>query len=129
MSREIGNADLKIDDVPASDAGWSQIGRFALTFDGYERWGSFEKCAEIGNRWAKAYTDGQTLPDSLTDLRTCLFYEQRRWRHYGWEPDEGAMSYIHALVEAIRRNSVVLCAGPAGTGKTYLAVAMAVAAL
>jgi phosphate starvation-inducible protein PhoH and related proteins len=32
-------------------------------------------------------------------------------------------------VEAIRRNDVVLCYGPAGTGKTYLAVAMAVAAL
>lgn len=32
-------------------------------------------------------------------------------------------------VEAIRNNDVVLCSGPAGTGKTYLAVAMAAAAL
>ena len=32
-------------------------------------------------------------------------------------------------VEAIRRSDVVLAVGPAGTGKTYLAVAMAVAAL
>ncbi len=32
-------------------------------------------------------------------------------------------------VEAIRTHDMVLCAGPAGTGKTYLAVAMAVAAL
>jgi len=31
--------------------------------------------------------------------------------------------------KAIRKNNVVLCSGPAGTGKTYLAVAMAVAAL
>ena len=31
-------------------------------------------------------------------------------------------------VEAIRKNSIVLGAGPAGTGKTYLAVAMAVTA-
>jgi phosphate starvation-inducible protein PhoH and related proteins len=32
-------------------------------------------------------------------------------------------------VKAIRQNDIVLCCGPAGTGKTYLAVAMAVAAL
>lgn len=32
-------------------------------------------------------------------------------------------------VDAMRENAVVLCIGPAGTGKTYLAIAMAVAAL
>ncbi|MBN2218177.1 MAG: PhoH family protein [Pirellulales bacterium] len=32
-------------------------------------------------------------------------------------------------VDAMRRSDLVMCAGPAGTGKTYLAVAMAVAAL
>jgi phosphate starvation-inducible PhoH-like protein len=34
-----------------------------------------------------------------------------------------------AYVEAVRRNEIVMCYGPAGTGKTYLAVALAVAAL
>jgi len=34
-----------------------------------------------------------------------------------------------AYVDAIRRNDLVFCLGPAGTGKTYLAVAMAVAML
>lgn len=33
------------------------------------------------------------------------------------------------LIEAIKRYDLTLCAGPAGTGKTYLAVAMAVEAL
>jgi phosphate starvation-inducible protein PhoH and related proteins len=32
-------------------------------------------------------------------------------------------------LDAIRQNDIVLCYGPAGTGKTYLAVAMAVSAL
>jgi phosphate starvation-inducible PhoH-like protein len=34
-----------------------------------------------------------------------------------------------AYVKAIRENDIVLCSGPAGSGKTFLAVAMAVAAL
>jgi phosphate starvation-inducible protein PhoH and related proteins len=34
-----------------------------------------------------------------------------------------------AYIEAILRHDIVLCKGPAGTGKTYLAVAMAVSAL
>lgn len=34
-----------------------------------------------------------------------------------------------AYTEAIKKNSVVICTGPAGTGKTFLAVAMAVSAL
>ncbi len=33
------------------------------------------------------------------------------------------------FVQAIREHSLVMCSGPAGTGKTYLAVAMAVSAL
>jgi phosphate starvation-inducible PhoH-like protein len=33
------------------------------------------------------------------------------------------------FIEAMREKDLVMCAGPAGTGKTYLAVAMAVAAL
>ncbi|HKQ95472.1 MAG TPA: PhoH family protein, partial [Aestuariivirgaceae bacterium] len=34
-----------------------------------------------------------------------------------------------AYMESLRRHELVLCTGPAGTGKTYLAVAMAVSAL
>lgn len=42
------------------------------------------------------------LPSSITELRTCLFFEQRRWRHYGFDPDEQAMEYILALVDRMR---------------------------
>ncbi len=35
----------------------------------------------------------------------------------------------HAYIKAIRENDLVFCVGPAGTGKTYLAVAMAVSML
>jgi hypothetical protein len=102
MPREIANSDLTANDIPAAGADWHTIGRFALTFNGYEHSGSFGRCAEIANRGAKVYEESRVLPDSLTGLRTCLFFEQRRWRHYGYDPDEQAMTYIQALVEKIR---------------------------
>ena len=40
--------------------------------------------------------------ETLTDLRTCLFFEQRCWRHAGWDPDEETMQYIRGIVEKIR---------------------------
>jgi hypothetical protein len=102
MSREIATADLKESDVPAPDAGWREIGRFALSFNGYEWCGSFGECAEAGDRALEAFRETGALPESLTELRTCLFFEQRRWRHFGLDPDEEAMYYVSALVGAIR---------------------------
>jgi hypothetical protein len=103
MFEEIANADLTENDIPMSNAEWHDIVEFALTFDGYSYWGSFEKCAEIANQAAEAYARQQVLPDSLTELRTCLFFEQRRYHHFGQSPDGQAMDYIHALVDGIRQ--------------------------
>lgn len=100
--KEISNTELEEKDIPLPNASWNIIGHFALTFNGYDYWGSFGKCGDIANRWAKAWQEKKLLPDSLTELRTCLFFEQRRWRHFGYDPDETTMVYIHALVEAIR---------------------------
>ena len=99
---EIPNEDLSLDLIPLPEAGWHEIGGFALTFNGYEFHGSLDACGEIANHWLKTFTTSGALPQSLTDLRTCLFFEQRRWRHYGYDPDEETIDYIRALVAAIR---------------------------
>ena len=96
--REISNKDLALSDIPTPEASWGELGEFALTFDGYSVWGSFDKCAEIANARRR---------ESLTDLRTCLFFEQRRWRHFGESPDAEAMMYIRGLVEKIRNRVAV----------------------
>ncbi len=88
--------------MPAPDAGWHEIGRFALSFNGYEWCGSFGKCAEVGDRGLEGFRETGAVPESLTELRTCLFFEQRRWRHFGLDPDYRAMCYISALLQAIR---------------------------
>ncbi len=91
--RIISDEDLDPRRVPGPDASWDQIEAFALTYDGYTTQGSFEKCAEIANARRN---------DSLGDLRTCLFFEQRRWRHFGEMPDDESMAYIRGLVDGIR---------------------------
>ena len=84
---------LKLSSVPDPESNLAELAEFALTFDGYAFHGSFEKCAEIAN--ARRH-------DTLDDLRTCLFFEQRAWHHSGEKPSEEAMEYIRELVRAIR---------------------------
>jgi hypothetical protein len=45
MPDKIANANLTENDLPALNADWGTIIRFALTFSEFEYWGSFEKCA------------------------------------------------------------------------------------
>lgn len=100
---EIANSNITEKDIPPPNAEyWGVIDHFALSFDGYSYWDSFEKCAEIANSSVKTWKEKKVLPNSLTELQTCLFFEQRRWRHFGEHPDSETMAYIHALVDAIR---------------------------
>ncbi|MGI8979317.1 MAG: hypothetical protein ACR2FY_08835 [Pirellulaceae bacterium] len=91
--REITNGELVLEQIPNADADWESIEEFALTFDGYRAWGSFDKCAEIAN---------SNQRNTLTEMRTCLFFEQRRWRHFGDEPDDESLASIRELVVGIR---------------------------
>ena len=102
MPREIANADLRLCHIPRPHSSWREIGSFALSFNGYEHWRSFEKCAKVAIGCSRAYDSEGALPDSLTELRTCLFYKQRALRHMGYDPDEEDMQYIRALVKRIR---------------------------
>ncbi|MBI4758552.1 MAG: hypothetical protein HY783_06080, partial [Chloroflexi bacterium] len=93
----IPNEALTPELIPVPDASWDVIQDFALSFPGYTIHGSFDKCAEIANAQRR---------ETLSDLRTFLFFEQRRWRHFGQVPDKEALSYIRSLVEEIRARVV-----------------------
>ncbi|HVY04908.1 MAG TPA: hypothetical protein VHB46_02925 [Burkholderiales bacterium] len=93
MTRELANSELTPADVPSFKESWGRIEPFALTFDGFRYWGSVEKCAEVAQ---------DKSPGSLTELRTCLFYEARRWKLEGKSPDVKSMRFVRALVYAIR---------------------------
>lgn len=87
------NASLVAGQIPLENADWEEINVFAHTFDGYAESGSFERCAVIAH---------QRLHDTLSELRTCLFFEARSWRHRGDEPGNGDLAYLRGLVRQIR---------------------------
>ena len=93
MTQELANSELTPADIPSFKEAWPRIEPFALTFDGFRYWGSVEKCAEVAQ---------SKTPGSLTELRTCLFYEARRWKLQHASPDAISMRHIRALVYAIR---------------------------
>ncbi|MBI3162434.1 MAG: hypothetical protein HYZ23_07985 [Chloroflexi bacterium] len=99
---KIPNSQLIEKDIPSQRASWKKIELFALTFNGYKHWGSFKKCREVAERGVKLFRENKEPTQSLTDLRTCLFFESRRWKHYGKNPSKKGMEYVHILVEAIR---------------------------
>jgi hypothetical protein len=89
--------------VPSPTAGWAEISRFALTFDGYKRLGGNETLAELANASSDHFRRKGFLQQlDLDQLRGYLFFEQRRHHHFGHAPDAETASYIKALVEAIR---------------------------
>ena len=103
---EVPNERLKASDVPPVTASWQTIVSFAQTIDGYRAIGQKE-CAQLANRvkneFSKNAVSIQTL--SLTELRSCLFFEQRRFNHFGHEPLGADRIFINTLLQAIQRKT------------------------
>lgn len=93
LPEPIPSEKLILADVPDPKSPWDVINRFALTFNGYQFHGSFGACAVLANAHRH---------DSLDDLRTCLFFEQRRWNHFGDHPQGEDEEYIRSIVRKIR---------------------------
>jgi hypothetical protein len=98
----IPNSLLIEKDIPSRRAAWKNIVPFAHTFNGYEYCGSVKKCRDVARQGIILHKSKEEMAQSLTDLRTCLFFEARRWKHLEKTPTKSGMLYIHALVEAIR---------------------------
>ncbi len=112
----IPTPSLRSPDVPGDSAAWATISQFALTFPGYEWAGSFKECADLANSARHGYeisTDRQVPKLMLDELRACLFFEERRFRHFGAEPSGEDLLYIRALVQGIREKVAMREAGQA----------------
>ena len=96
----ITNEDLSIYDIPTEDSSLTEIYELALSFDGYDFYK--DKSGDKANKHLTEYKKTGKLPTSLSELRNCLFFEQRRYHHFGRDPDENSMIYINNLINAIR---------------------------
>lgn len=102
LPKLIPTESLTAEDLPAPDAEEDELHRFALSFIGYDELGSRRRCARIANHARERWLLSGELPTSLEELRGSLFFEQRRWHHYGDGFDEETMAYVRAVIEAIR---------------------------
>jgi hypothetical protein len=87
--------------VPKAPLSEGDIWRFALTYDAYRRHGGFAAVAELGKEVLNDYQGSKRLPNDLNKARAALFFEQRRWRHFGTDLDRAAFEYLEALVGRI----------------------------
>lgn len=91
--------------VPGEDAELFEIHDFAMTYDAYANNGDeatgFQNCAALANRAVEKWLEQRLLPDTLHELRTCLFFEARR--HHWNSPM--SVDYEVALVRRIREVS------------------------
>lgn len=85
--------DLTLRHVPLPNAAWKALAAFALTFDPTE-------ISQHGDKAADLSTVGEG--SSLVELRAHLYVEQRRWNHFGREPDSVTMSKLRSIVVLVR---------------------------
>lgn len=88
--------------LPSPDASEEELHRFALDVNAYELLGSFDACAAVANPAKEAWRETGELPSSDTDLRVCLFFEQRRFHHFGTGFDDETLECVRAIVERMR---------------------------
>jgi hypothetical protein len=95
---QIQTGELTVQDLPTTYGEWSDFARFAVTFAPQDRELTREYATDAFARWRRT---GE-VPRTLEQLRACLWFEQRRWRFMGREPDAEGMRYAGALIRAMR---------------------------
>jgi hypothetical protein len=91
QGRKMDYSNIKI---PARGDSWDKIIEFAQLIDGYKIKGSFKAAADIANR-------SKINKLSIEDLHVALFFEYRRYNHYGYGPDRESMEHIYKILDLL----------------------------
>ena len=95
--------DLDINSFPKRGSSLEEITKLAYTFDGYAQFG-MEECAALANAALSTFYHEQVLPEDVTEIRACLFFEARRWNLYQDLPDTKATIYIFSLIDKLKEH-------------------------
>ena len=109
VASAILNVELASTGIPRRGNSWDVVSDFALSYDGYGYWDDLH---ELANRVLQHWTRSRVLPSSLDELRGCLFYEQRRWHHFGEDPTGRSAEYMWAMIDAIAAHSTLRVPAP-----------------
>jgi hypothetical protein len=96
--KTITDEDLTLGDIPEPDAELHRLLLFAVTTNGYANYGNAERLGAFATQTYERWEQAGELPESLAELRSCLFYHQRA-DHFGFPLDE---SYARQVVGQIR---------------------------
>ncbi|MCL5950296.1 MAG: BREX-1 system adenine-specific DNA-methyltransferase PglX [Chloroflexi bacterium] len=79
------------------------IWHYALSVGGYHYAKEYLglECAELANPRLEKYQQTHKWEGTFEELRCCLFYEQRRWRHFGYDPEGEELTAILDLYRAV----------------------------
>ena len=80
----------------------SQILELSAMFDGYKVYG--DDLATLANEAMGEWSKSKSLPNDLTLIKACLFFEGRRGRFVYGYPDESDMPYLRALRDVVTRD-------------------------
>jgi hypothetical protein len=99
MDATLGRSgDLREEDLPSTYGDWSEYARFAASHVPRSQDDAGELANWAFSRWQRT----AELPGTLEELRSCLWFEYRRWRFHDRVPDAVTMRYCAALVRAMR---------------------------
>ena len=115
----ISNRYLAVTDLPG-DRSKRALFEFAVAFDGYAWWGGVEGCGAIANAAAQRWEGTGELPKSLTVLRSCLFFEQRRVHFTDFDEDIVLVPSTPEQATAISRGNADRAAGAESTWQRQL---------
>jgi hypothetical protein len=86
------------------DFSWKQSAGFAHLINGYELAPAlgFGDAGDFANRRHDAAEQTGTWGGTAIELWICLFFEHRRYRHFGYDPEGRELEFLNALCQSTR---------------------------